>query len=369
LITLYVSDGEWTNSTSFLVTVPPTNDTPTISPVADQIIFGNTNLGPIHFVIGDVESLADALMVLASSSNQTVVPDSNLLLEGNGSNRTVTVSAATNQIGTALITLTVSDGNATDSTSFLFTVVPLVDVAVSVAAQYDATNILVTITLTNFGPGAASLLSLTNVLSSGASLIAVNSDTADCAETNGVVLCSIASLAANASTVITLKLAISPPGYFTNDISVGSAEVDSNPTNNQVTVVTAVAGDFDGDGMPDAWEMAHGLDPRVADGADDADSDGMTNLQEYLAGTDPQDPSSVLRITGIALEESGHTVALSFRAVSNLSYSILGASNLVTGSWGKVLDVPAAQTGIITITNLSAGDTWRFFRVVTPLQP
>ena len=41
--------------------------------------------------------------------------------------------------------------------------------------------------------------------------------------------------------------------------------------------------DRDADGMPDAWELAHGLDPdRAEDGAADRDADGYTNLEEYL---------------------------------------------------------------------------------------
>ena len=41
--------------------------------------------------------------------------------------------------------------------------------------------------------------------------------------------------------------------------------------------------DTDGDGMPDAWEKAHGLDPKTADGALDRNGDGWTNLEDYLA--------------------------------------------------------------------------------------
>lgn len=41
--------------------------------------------------------------------------------------------------------------------------------------------------------------------------------------------------------------------------------------------------DSDGDGMPDAWERRHGLNPRdAADGAGDRDRDGYTNVEEYL---------------------------------------------------------------------------------------
>jgi hypothetical protein len=45
------------------------------------------------------------------------------------------------------------------------------------------------------------------------------------------------------------------------------------------------AKDIDGDGMPDAWEKAHGLDPKsAADGAAPArDGSGYTNLELYLA--------------------------------------------------------------------------------------
>ena len=40
--------------------------------------------------------------------------------------------------------------------------------------------------------------------------------------------------------------------------------------------------DTDGDGMPDAWETAHGFDPATADGAADGDGDGYTNLEDWL---------------------------------------------------------------------------------------
>jgi pectate lyase len=47
--------------------------------------------------------------------------------------------------------------------------------------------------------------------------------------------------------------------------------------------------DGDGDGMPDAWETAHGLAPGDAsDGPRDTDRDGYTNVEEFLNSTDPR---------------------------------------------------------------------------------
>jgi len=48
--------------------------------------------------------------------------------------------------------------------------------------------------------------------------------------------------------------------------------------------------DADHDGMPDAWETARGLDPKVADNNGDADGNGYTNLEEFLNGTDAITP-------------------------------------------------------------------------------
>src|SRR5258707_6566639 len=121
-ITLTVSDGQLSTSTSFQLTVNSVNDAPTITGIGNQTTSSGTAVGPINFTVGDVETPAASLTVSGGSSNQTLMPDANIVLGGTGANRTVTLTPAAGQTGTATITLTVSDGSLTSSGSFLLTV-------------------------------------------------------------------------------------------------------------------------------------------------------------------------------------------------------------------------------------------------------
>lgn len=51
--------------------------------------------------------------------------------------------------------------------------------------------------------------------------------------------------------------------------------------------------DSDGDGMPDEWELAHGLNPKdPADAAQDLNGDGYSNIEKFIYGLDPRAPKT-----------------------------------------------------------------------------
>lgn len=77
-------------------------------------------------------------------------------------------------------------------------------------------------------------------------------------------------------------------GSYTIDFRVGYNGATANATRS----VIAISGsdpirDSDGDGVPDSWEIEHGLDPFSDNIANDSDGDGWSDFDEALRGSDP----------------------------------------------------------------------------------
>jgi hypothetical protein len=121
-ITVTVRDGQSVNQSlarSFTVTI---NGSPAISTIANQTIGVNSNAGPIGFVIGDPDTPVSSLTLTGGSSSQGLIPDSGIVFGGSNSNRTVTLRPTAGRTGSANISITVSDGITSATTTFQLTV-------------------------------------------------------------------------------------------------------------------------------------------------------------------------------------------------------------------------------------------------------
>src|SRR5262249_13033397 len=69
-----------------LVVKPATNNLPTLSSIANQVINEDTVLGPINFTVGDVETTPANLTIRGTSSNPVLIPNQNITIGGSGAN-------------------------------------------------------------------------------------------------------------------------------------------------------------------------------------------------------------------------------------------------------------------------------------------
>ncbi|MBI1294386.1 tandem-95 repeat protein [bacterium] len=125
VVTLTVSDASSSVSVSFNVTVVPPNQPPFISAITNKEIFEDETI-TVDFTVSDQET-PENLSPLALSSNQTLLPNANMVLGGSGANRTLQITPKTDRIGQTDISISINDGEYVVTSTFRLTVLSVND--------------------------------------------------------------------------------------------------------------------------------------------------------------------------------------------------------------------------------------------------
>jgi hypothetical protein len=138
-----VKDDQYGNNTTtrtFNVTVNPVNDPPTLNAISSVTV--DPSVGPKTVSLSGISSGAanenQTITVTAQSSNPTLVLTPTVSYVSPNSTGSLTLTAAAGQVGSATVTVTVSDGQAAISRSFAVSVVSLPKISNLTAAAPDA---------------------------------------------------------------------------------------------------------------------------------------------------------------------------------------------------------------------------------------
>ncbi len=117
-ITATVTDaGGKTKNDSFVLTVNPVNDAPTITAISDQELEIDSQVS-LSFNVSDLETSSGSLSVQAESSNLSLLPAGGLQLSGGGASRTLLIKPQPGKRGQGQVSLLVTDGAKTSEVSF-----------------------------------------------------------------------------------------------------------------------------------------------------------------------------------------------------------------------------------------------------------
>ncbi|MFN7978591.1 MAG: M12 family metallo-peptidase [Vicinamibacterales bacterium] len=256
-ITVTVSDGSQSASRAFTLTVNAVNDAPTLTRTPASGTIANGLVAHTTVTITDIDTAGSNLTLTGSSSNPTLLPNTNIAVTPTNTTATsrtfdVAMTPAAGQAGTATVTLDGSDGAAPVSATYTLTVtipVPptisaigpqsvaedgVVDIPVSVNdADTPLLDLVVTATSSNTTLVPASAMSVSGTTGTRSLRIV---PVANASGTSTITVTVNDGLAtAQTSFVLTVTAVDDPPAYAPG-APVAISTVISTPTTFAVTI-------------------------------------------------------------------------------------------------------------------------------------
>jgi hypothetical protein len=108
---------------TFTITITPVNDAPTLDPIGDQSVLENAAVQTVNLSgigVGPANESGQTLTVTATSDNPTLIPNPTIVYSSADTIGTLSFTPAANAVGSAIITVRVSDsgGGAPNANSF-----------------------------------------------------------------------------------------------------------------------------------------------------------------------------------------------------------------------------------------------------------
>ncbi len=178
--------------------------------------------------------------------------------------------------------------------------------------------------------------------------------------------------------------ALNHPAHYISRGNLGSFVLDVNGTRLDATfvksdgstpdtfsIIKQGAADSDGDGIPDEYELANGLNRKVAsDALLDAEGDGLSNLDEYIFGLNPHQTDRY-NFTTTRDTQSGFAT-INFSTITARNYRVWYSDNLTV--WDPASPVIAGNGSTqIWVDDGSqipvATGNRRFYKIVVTVVP
>ncbi|MSU57437.1 MAG: tandem-95 repeat protein [Pedosphaera sp.] len=287
-----------------------------------------TNLGPTAANSVTVTDALPASVTFVSASaggalsgSQVVWSDIGSLAAGGTTNLTLTVTAPANGASltnTASVGSPTPDPTATNNTTppVFTTVTAVADLSVSktgpAASPLPGANFNYTITVANAGPSLAASVTVTDALP--ANLTFVSASGGGVLSGSDVIWSNLGSLAAGASTNLTLTVTAPLSGSVTNSASVGGPTSDPNPTNNVTPPVTLTVSNLPPVAVDNSASTPKNVAISVPVLANDSDPNGDPLT---IIAVNPTNGTAIISGTNVVF-----TPATNFSGTATVGYTI-----------------------------------------------